>query len=116
MSETQCRCVYCGDDTSFGSCKFVNRVPADADCAVEDKDGNVIYHEGEHRVGYACANCLMQECCRCGKPIDLDEDITPYDVTGGCEFDDGAFRVHEDCLTDKESKLYNAEINKLTHQ
>lgn len=90
MSKTQYSCVFCGDDTSFGSGKYVNRVPA------ED--------------GYACAECMTLECCRCGKPIDLDEDVTPYDVTGGCEFDDGAFRVHEDCLTDKESELFNAEF------
>ena len=116
MSETQYRCVYCCADTSFGSGKFVNRVPADADCAVETADGHVIFKEGEYRDGYACAECMMLECCRCGKPIDLNEDVTPYDVTGGCEFDDGTFRVHEDCLTDKESELFNAEINKLTHQ
>jgi hypothetical protein len=44
-------CVHCGEDTSFGSGRFVNRVPADT---------------GE-RNGYACAECLSVECDRCGE-------------------------------------------------
>ena len=114
MNKTKNRCVYCGDDTSFGSGKFVNRLAADADCLVEDNGGNVIYQEGEHRDGYSCADCMMQDCCRCGKLIELDEDVTPFDLFGlesEGEFDDGAFRVHEKCLTEKEFcsflKIYN---------
>ena len=117
MSKIDYRCVYCGEDTSFGSGKYVNRVPADADCYIETADGIVIFKQGEYRSGFACAECMAHDCCRCGKPIDLDEDVTPFDVFGGhLEFDDGSVRVHEDCLTAKESELFNAEINKLTHE
>lgn len=35
------KCIYCFEDTSFGSGRFVNRIPAD---------------DGEHE-GYACSEC-----------------------------------------------------------
>ena len=37
-----------------------------------------------------------------------DEDCTPYDVYDSVEvgeFSDGAYRVHYDCLTEKEKQL-----------
>jgi hypothetical protein len=91
-------CVECGCDTSFGSGNFVNRIPAD---------------DGE-KEGYMCAFCMASECDRCDKTIAMDEDITPYDVysdndTG--EFSDGAYRVHEECLTPEEHKLWEVELD-----
>jgi len=77
-------CVHCLKDTSFGSGRFVNRIPAGTD------DYN----------GYACPECMEIECDRCDKMIGLDEDITidspssfnpPYEM-----------KVHWDCLTAKE--------------
>ena len=51
--------------------------------------------------------CIYCDNDRCGKSIDMDEDITPYDVFGDHgEFSDNAYRVHEDCLTSKEKKLW----------
>ena len=38
-----------------------------------------------------------------------DEDCTPYDVYDSVqvnEFSDGAYRVHYDCLTEEEKKLW----------
>lgn len=42
-------CIDCKEDTSFGSGKFVNRIPAD--------DGEVS--------GFMCADCQMVECDSC---------------------------------------------------
>jgi len=83
------RCVHCGEDTSFGSGRFVNRIPADD--------------------GYSCAECMAIECDRCDEPIPLDEDITPYDVypeADGVGFSDGNYRVHYECLTKDEQIHY----------
>ena len=52
MSDIGNRCVHCGEDTSFGSGKFVNRIPADADYEATDSNGKVIFADGEYR-GYA---------------------------------------------------------------
>lgn len=105
------RCVHCGEDTSFGSGRFVNRIPADSNTEALDKDGNVIFKEGEYRDGYACAECMMFECDRCDEMIPLDEDVTPYDCgVEESEFPDGAYRIHYDCLTEIE-KLHFEEIS-----
>ena len=105
------RCVKCGEDTSFGSGRFVNRIPADSYCEALDKDGNVIFKEGEYRDGYACAECMMFECDRCDEMIPMDEAVTPYDCGDEeGEFTDGAYRVHYDCLTEIE-KLHFEEIS-----
>ena len=105
------RCVHCGEDTSFGSGRFVNRIPADSYWEALDKDGKFIVKEGEYRDGYACAECMMFECDRCDEMIPMDEVVTPYvcgDEEG--EFTDGAYRVHYDCLTEIE-KLHFEEIS-----
>ena len=95
------RCVHCGEDTSFRSGRFVNRIPADADHEVTDKNGKVIFEADEYRDGYACAECMAIECDRCDQLIPLDEDISADDC-GLDEFDDGAWKVHEECLTPEE--------------
>jgi hypothetical protein len=92
------RCVFCGEDTSFGSGRFVNRLGADT--YDEEKK--------EYRDGYACAECMATECDRCDKSIALDEDVTPYDVYGDDDpgqFPDGAYRVHQECLTTQETQF-----------
>ena len=93
-------CVECLKDTSFGTGLFVNRIPADRD--VEDEDGNWL----GQRDGWLCAVCNRFECDRCGGFIDCDEDITAYDVYAQhTDFHDGAYRVHEECLTPEEKEL-----------
>lgn len=47
------KCITCFSDTSFGSGKFVNRIPAE-----DDK------HEG-----YMCPDCQMIECDDCNESI-----------------------------------------------
>lgn len=41
------KCRDCGEDTSFGSGKFVNRIPADD--------------------GWVCAECMLFDCDECGE-------------------------------------------------
>ena len=97
-------CVYCDRPTYFGSGNYVNRIPADRD--YEWPDGTT-----EYRNGYACADCMAIECDRCHEPIGLDEDIGVEQVYGEdtlrYEFDDGAWRVHLECLTPAEKILYD---------
>ena len=96
-------CIECYQDTSFGSGYFVNRLPADR--MVEDDDGN----ETGQRIGYLCTKCSQIPCDRCGEGIYIDEDITCHDLYGfeKAEFDDGAYRVHEHCLTKEEKKKFD---------
>ena len=100
--------VDCLQDTNFRDAegnqtfKFVNRLPCDRDVYDGDKYiGN--------RSGWLCADCNWLECDRCDEKIYCDEDFTPYDVYRPDEFvdefDDGAFRVHYECLTKEEKKL-----------
>ena len=53
---------------------------------------------------------MQIECDRCPKPIGLDEDIGVYQVYGENtdrhEFDDGACKVHLECLTPTEQLLF----------
>ena len=87
------KCVECLRSTSFGSGLFVNRIPADND----------------NYIGWLCPECNFHECDRCNEKIYCDEDFTPYDVYRPDEFvdefDDGAYRVHYECLTKKEKQL-----------
>ena len=104
-------CVDCLQSTAFGTGRFVNRIPADRD--VEDEKGNYL----GRRDGWLCPECNFTECDRCNEKIYCDEDFTPYDVyrpdedhssVEVAEFDDGAYRVHYECLTDKEKQIMEA--------
>ena len=93
-------CVNCLQDTSFGTGRFVNRIPADRD--VEDEEGNYL----GRRDGWLCPECYWYECDRCEGKIYNDEDITAYDVfKDNKDFSDGAYRVHYDCLTEEEKEI-----------
>ena len=87
------KCVECLRPTSFGTGLFVNRIPADND----------------NYIGWLCPECNFHECDRCNEKIYCDEDFTPYDVYRPDEFvdefDDGAYRVHYECLTKEEKQL-----------
>ena len=54
-------CVHCNKDTSFGTGKFVNRIPADADYEAEDEEWNIIFDADEYREGYSCEECYSEE-------------------------------------------------------
>jgi len=116
MSDIENNCVCCNQDTSFGSGRFVNRIPADADYESLDDKGNTIFAEEEYRDGYLCPECAMLECDRCDELIAVDEDICPYDVYGKDDdlsrgnFSDGAYRVHFECLTKQEQKQFEEEV------
>jgi hypothetical protein len=87
------KCIECLRSTSFGTGLFANRIPADND----------------NYIGWLCPECNFHECDRCDEKIYCDEDFTPYDVYRPDEFvdefDDGAYRVHYECLTKKEKQL-----------
>lgn len=54
------KCVNCLEDTSFGSGKFVNRIPA----------------ENEKYEGYQCYECQSIECDGCNQPsLDYNVDL-----------------------------------------
>lgn len=111
MTDIGNRCVHCGRDTSFGSGLFVNRIPADSTCEALDKDGKIIFKEGEYRDGYACPECMMFECDRCAEMVAMDEDVQASDCgEEEGEFPDGAFRVCFECLTESE-KLAFEEVS-----
>lgn len=98
-------CIYCGDDTSPGSGKFINRVPGGFVCDEDSK---------EYRTGYACESCMTHECDRCTRTINMDEDITAYDVYGEedtGEFNDGSYRICHDCLTEEEKQILEENNN-----
>ena len=96
------KCVHCGEDTSLGSGRFVNRIPGD----VYDDDAKAL------RDGYACAECLAIECGRCGETIDHDEDISSWQIFGWendpGQFGDGSYKICDDCLTAQERKMWEA--------
>ena len=101
-------CVECLQDTNFRDAegnqpfRFVNRIPADRD--VYHEEGEVI----GNREGWLCADCNWLECDRCDEKIYCDEDITARDVYGEArDFSDGAYRVHEHCLTKEEKELFD---------
>ena len=89
-------CTHCGMDTSPGTGLFVNRIPS----MTETKDG------------YLCPDCLAIDCDRCGKPIEADTEVKPYDVypegdkRQHQDFGDGAYIVHKECLTADENQAY----------
>lgn len=96
-------CVECLQSTAFGTGRFVNRISADRD--VEDEKGNYL----GRRDGWLCPECNFTECDRCNEKIYCDEDITAYDVFGeNKNFSDDAYRVHEECLTDEEKEIMEA--------
>ena len=97
-------CVDCLQSTAFGTGRFVNRIPADRD--VEDEEGNYL----GVRDGWLCPECNFWECDRCDEKIYCDEDITADMVYGDDtkrEFSDGAYRVHEECLTKEEKEKFD---------
>tara|TARA_R110000787_G_C13181982_1_gene421969 strand:- start:19 stop:327 length:309 start_codon:yes stop_codon:yes gene_type:complete len=77
-------CVHCFEDTSFGSGKFVNRVPADSTI---DANAGLRYIRVD---GYSCAECLLYGCDRCSEKIGMDEDFYLEEIDE---------RVCENCLT-----------------
>jgi hypothetical protein len=76
-------------------------------------------------IGSFCVDCLQDTNFRdaegnqtfkfvnrmpCDRDV-YDGDCTPYDVYQGhepAEFSDGAYRVHYECLTDKEKEIMEA--------
>tara|TARA_R110000751_G_C13452519_1_gene444327 strand:- start:67 stop:465 length:399 start_codon:yes stop_codon:yes gene_type:complete len=85
-------CLWCREDTSAGSGKFVNRIPA----GKQDED---IYENG-----FMCADCQCVECDVC-KENKLDYDFT-----------DNANVICRDCIDDKMLFMYQEDmVKKFAH-
>lgn len=81
-------CVMCGEDTSWGSGRFVNRIASNvmAEDSAFAEDAAAV---GAELVdGFTCAECFAEECDACHHPIALDED---YRVGGAV--------YHYGCIT-----------------
>jgi hypothetical protein len=106
-------CVECGEDTSFGSGRFVNRIPADRDLDEDSPFKNLI-KEGYSQVdGYLCPECTSEECDRCKNLIALDEQIGQgcFEFQTGQGFYDDSWMVCWDCLTVEEKNLLERNEN-----
>ena len=65
------KCVECKNDTSFGSGRFVDRIPA------ERMDGV----ESLRIEGYLCPECQLEKCDKCGEL----NDCSGYNTMFICE-------------------------------
>lgn len=87
-------CVWCLNDTSFGSGRFVNRIHVAAD--VESTDWYANLSESEKSVaseveGFGCYQCYQETCLTCNLPVDLDGEVRN---------DDGDW-FHPECLANR---------------
>lgn len=88
MINTGDRCIYCGEDTKFGSGRFVNRVPAGSSRDMLDEKSPWYDADSQEEIeGVACAECMAMPCDKCGELIPMDEDVN--DAEGR--------RLHEEC-------------------
>jgi hypothetical protein len=100
-------CVECGKDTSFGSGRFVNRIPADRDLD-EGSPFKDLIKKGYSQVnGYLCPECTSEECDRCGELVGIDEQIIESDFEDGFRFN--CWMVCYDCLTQEEKNFLYKE-------
>lgn len=86
------RCVWCLEDTSFGSGRFVNRIPVFTDASGTDWYGDLdpaLQAKAGGVDGYGCAVCSGYECDICSNPIALDEDVADTKELG---------HYHPECL------------------
>lgn len=76
------QCVWCQNDTSFGSGRFVNRIPVSTD--IDSVEWLTEEQAGDYDTvdGYCCAECGCYECDICDNPIATDTDITDTDELG----------------------------------
>ena len=106
-------CVECGEDTKFGSGRFVNRIPADRDLD-EDSQFKGLIKEGYSQVyGYLCPECTSEECDRCKNLIALDEQIGQgyFEHETRQNFHDNSWMVCWDCLTVEEKNLLERGVS-----
>lgn len=94
------RCCFCGEDTSWDSDKFVDRISCTTDTETE------VFAEGQLRHGYQCAECQMIDCWRCGE-LTLEYEI--FEVEATCKEGLPTTEVVcPDCWTDEEVEKLNA--------
>jgi hypothetical protein len=75
------KCIECGESTSFGSGRFVNRIPA---------DNGVVS-------GYMCPECQCMKCDRCHEMV-LEYEIIDDDI------------VCDDCITAVERMKHDPDL------
>lgn len=82
-------CVYCGESTSFGSGRFVNRI------GVDD--------------GWGCAECSGYECDECEQQIYIDCEIRVEYTDEHGEYHYGNY--HEECYNREKHGLMDTETD-----
>lgn len=87
--DTGDRCVYCGESTSFGSGRFVNRLAVGTSSDLVEWLAPDIKAMQLDVWGWGCAECSGFECDSCGKQIYLDEDVPDANDEG---------HYHESCV------------------
>ena len=75
-------CLWCREDTSFGTGKFVNRIPASKQDSIDD----------ESETGFQCAECPTVECSVC------KESVIDYSCTENADI------ICEDCQGEDEGE------------
>tara|TARA_R100001510_G_scaffold56568_1_gene62399 strand:- start:1557 stop:1961 length:405 start_codon:yes stop_codon:yes gene_type:complete len=83
-------CLWCREDTSFGTGKFVNRIPASRQDSIDD----------EYETGYQCADCQAEECSVC------KQSVIDYSFTENCDV------VCDECMNDKMVFLHQEDMVK----
>jgi len=93
-------CLWCREDTSFGSGKFVNRIPADRQDSIDEK----------YESGFMCADCQCVECDVC-KESKMDYDITENAniICRDC-VDDKMLFLHQEDMVKKFGHLFKIDI------
>ena len=75
-------CLWCREDTSFGTGKFVNRIPASKQDSIDD----------EYETGFQCSDCQTVECSVC------NESVIDYSFTENADI------ICDDCQCEDEGE------------
>jgi hypothetical protein len=90
-------CVWCLEDTSMGSGRFVNRISVEADASSAEWFENLKEAQKEYVEtveGYGCTDCYSEECTKCGKRVDMDFEVR----------DDNGNWFHPECLHNRDRR------------
>jgi hypothetical protein len=86
-------CIDCGENTSAGSGKWVDRIPADRNTELILDGGKTIQVNVD---GYECAECQMIECDVCGE-LTLEYNTISDDYWACIDCHDCNLDDHDEC-------------------
>ena len=81
-------CTYCGQDTSFGTGLFVNRIPSGADALLLLAGVPADVYLDVTLEGWMCPECQMVECDKCGEmKLDyrIEDSAAPQIICSDCD-------------------------------